>query len=381
MRGWQLLVAAAAVVVSTPLGAQRALRPVPVLRIRGEDHELALVPRIAVSASGILATSDIAENRLRFFDANGRETTRFGRRGEGPGEFLNLSIRNWIADTIVTVDAPQMRSSFVSRDGKLVRTVLWHRRLHPPAGVNAAAIPLPLIMPSAFLREGGQLLRLFRPGDEAFPAWIDSRVGDGLGNPVAHVDRDGRLVRVVAVVPRAPGCTSGDRVTVAFCARPMAAYSPSGSRVAVTVPQPAARGFSLVVVNGMNGDTVYARHLERQAVPVSREVLDSIRGRRNVVIGASGEVSTRQGSTAATVYPPVLRVVVSDDGIVWLEVPTRERATREWLVLDTQGGTIGTVRIPAHVNVHLVARDGFWAIEPDPDGWEDVVRYRLEGGR
>src|SRR5436189_54550 len=59
------------------------------LRIRGVDHDISSFygSKVIVFPHGAMAVVDEPNGRFVLFDAAGKKTMRFGRKGEGPGEF------------------------------------------------------------------------------------------------------------------------------------------------------------------------------------------------------------------------------------------------------------------------------------------------------
>ena len=74
------------------------------------------------------ARADIAlairqDFHVRIYDVNGKRLATIGRRGQGPGEFMQPQVQGWLADTVWIYDAELRRHSFFSRDGRFLRTV------------------------------------------------------------------------------------------------------------------------------------------------------------------------------------------------------------------------------------------------------------------
>lgn len=53
---------------------------------------------------------------------------------------------------------------------------------------------------------------------------------------------------------------------------------------------------------------------------------------------------------------------------------------REWQVLEPDGKSRGTVRLPTNVVLHLADSEHAWGIETDSLGVRSVVRHRIERG-
>ena len=65
------------------------------------------------------------------------------------------------------------------------------------------------------------------------------------------------------------------------------------------------------------------------------------------------------------------------DQTVWIELrPTTPE--HMWLVLDTKGETIGTVRLAKEFVARVAERGRVWGFDRDADRVTALVRYRIE---
>jgi hypothetical protein len=88
-------------------------------------NEQALLGRIAyvnVDADGDLFVTDWDQRRILIFDSNGRYIRSFGRRGQGPGEFLNVSrVQFDENERPYVVDTLQRRITYFDKDGRILK--------------------------------------------------------------------------------------------------------------------------------------------------------------------------------------------------------------------------------------------------------------------
>lgn len=100
----------------------------PDLSIGSEDDEgpymFGRVGGITATANGTIYVSDWAENNIRSFDSRGRHIATFGRRGCGPGEFVNPLTLFHDGDS--TLFASEM--NFGITEITAIRGVMHHRR-------------------------------------------------------------------------------------------------------------------------------------------------------------------------------------------------------------------------------------------------------------
>ncbi len=87
------------------------------------DYVFAEISSVAVSGDGTIFVFDQKDKNVKVFDRDGKFLRKFGRAGEGPGEFsLPRSIHCMGLDEVVVVDTSR-RLSFFKPSGEFVRTV------------------------------------------------------------------------------------------------------------------------------------------------------------------------------------------------------------------------------------------------------------------
>lgn len=114
-----LLLTTWALTAIAPVGeAQSTPRTLPLtkeLTISGIEEDLCPIENIAIAADGGMVVWQQQDRQLRFFDSRGRSLGRFGRSGEGPGEFRYLSpLAGWKSDTFWLTDPTTRRVTLVS---------------------------------------------------------------------------------------------------------------------------------------------------------------------------------------------------------------------------------------------------------------------------
>jgi hypothetical protein len=89
----------------------------------GEGQDLGGVVGAHRLVDGRLVIANAGSFELRFFDARGRLVRSVGRRGDGPGEFRQLTLlRSFSGDSLFTFDGRQLRASVFGPDGELSRS-------------------------------------------------------------------------------------------------------------------------------------------------------------------------------------------------------------------------------------------------------------------
>lgn len=77
-------------------GQAVALRQVSVVTeqvIAAEENDLSPIAAIRVSGKGRVAIWQQQDFQVRFFDSSGKSLGKFGRKGEGPGDFRAIGMR------------------------------------------------------------------------------------------------------------------------------------------------------------------------------------------------------------------------------------------------------------------------------------------------
>src|SRR5687768_11191538 len=97
----------AAAIALLPLGGSQtraqstpALRLVQDVRIDAANHDLSPIGWLLASNEGTIAISQPQDHTIRFFARTGAALGQFGRKGQGPGEFIDMTLAGWMGDTL-----------------------------------------------------------------------------------------------------------------------------------------------------------------------------------------------------------------------------------------------------------------------------------------
>jgi len=122
--GVRVLVNSAAELQRVPL-----LRPSaePVVRVGVVDgapeYQLFRVGTAVTLSDGTLVVGNSGTQELRYYDARGNHVATAGGQGEGPGEFMTLSVRGTLpGDSVIAWDARLRRFSIWSASGAFARS-------------------------------------------------------------------------------------------------------------------------------------------------------------------------------------------------------------------------------------------------------------------
>ena len=351
------------------------------LRIDAAQHDLTLITppgAMAVSRSGVIAVTQNQDGTIRFFSADGESLGSFGRKGQGPGEFQQMTRFMWSGDTLVVSDQRSRRLTLISPDRKLLRTVPWLTEVSMPSTSATSAPRFIVSFPRMRFADGGQLVSVSVATGSPEPAWPG---GAREGTPFLRVDSAGNFKRLLAWSSRRQcssyydagnGMGSGT-LTIPYCAQTIEEVSPEGVLL-LTIAEPGNTSSYRVMALRENGDTVFNRSYRYQSVSIPQRARDSVR-----VMRARGSQSQRDAAAAMPIpetYPPIARVLPGRDQTTWLETYGAAGA-RSWRVLDERGEVQGRVTFPANVQVMVASRDIVWGIETDADGLQHIIRYRV----
>lgn len=375
-----------AALVCVPAAAQQAASWSLALehRIGAVDGAAAYVftPPLSLTAApdGMLYVLDHGQQQVRVFDVRGRHVRTLGGEGAGPGEFLGAARLGWRGDSLWVADPVQLRTTWFSRDGRVLGT-------DGPA-IRAGQGYAPSV-PRAVLADGSTLV---------IPSLLEDDIGapsparlpilrvrpSGQGDTLAWQPLRNRMLRF----------QMGRRYTSLLQPwddSPLLAAAPDGSAI-VLVERPAAargdEGFFRVTRLDARGDTVYSRRFRYVPIPVpsgwaGRWTADMAGRIARPGSGLQpGEVAAAmsRGLYVPGFMPPITDVVAGRDGSVWIR---REQpgATATWHVLNSRGLIEANVRMPGNLQVAEARRTNVWGVMHDSLDVPYIHRYRVVSGR
>jgi hypothetical protein len=205
-----------------------------------------------------------------------------------------------------------------------------------------------------------------------FPHWRATWRGHVLDTAIA-VTLESPLVKVIA--------RDGSRhnfIPNPFPQRQQAGTSVDGNRLVVvdaSFTGPDAWSYE-VRMTDRAGRELYRRRFPFTRVAVPRHIVDSLG--TELTTRYRNYAGVREAIPLPPSYPPVNRVLVANDGSVWLRGLDAESGAI-WTILDANGNPVATVREPPRTRFSDLD-GGLWAIERDADDVESVIRYRLGPG-
>lgn len=355
------------------LSAQQGVRPIQAReawRIESSREDLSAINLLAIGRDGSVVVGQPQDKRVVFFSANGKRLGAVGRRGAGPGEFQQLLRLGWKQDSLWVFDGAIGRITLIGPTHQFISSTLFPPGSRTSEGTTATGLgPVRLL-----------------DGDSMLASGIVIDRGSGTPRPVyLRTTTTGSGLQIVVTVPANECNITVERVRIddPACARPLAASSPDGERVAYVSATPAefaASTFRLVVVS-VTGTTLIDRRIQVPAVQVQRAAFDSAFKGSLTENGVPDQVQDRiLGAIGRPrVRPPATALMLGRDGSTW--VGQRLGAGTRWLQLDSRGLPVGFLVVPSAQRVMAVSRDHLWVVESDMEGSESVVQLNLSRPR
>ena len=302
---------------------------------------------------------------LLMFDRDGEFLQSIGRRGEGPGEFLDpIELEIIGGDSIVVWDWDLRRLVLLGPDGSHLRSVMLQTPMHNPTGRMG-------VLGRDGVAFGSHDYR--RSGTRLTPQFMD----------VLRYDWSGTLVDTLATLPHGE----------------LGLADPATSRVLVASPLFEAKG-----VFSTHGDLLYTSDGSLPEVRAYRE-----KQLESIVRWEPGDLSVREGDLEAhkaawlegagaqaamirksieafpamEVFPAVTDIEIDVQGRMWVRTFRRPRsAATEWLVFENTGAFICGLSVPRPLRVLHFGTSSLAAVHRDEMDVESVeVRsFHLPGG-
>lgn len=347
-----------------------SLQAVPELEIVPGDVQGPALSQVAGLAllpgdGGRVAVLNQGSHEVLLFREGGELLARFGREGDGPGEFRQIaSLVPMAGDSIGVYDSSLKVLSVFDSQGTLGRSVSLEEAVG--GRFHSLLLPLPggdmvfftVSGPGVGFREG-----VFRVSTESL------RIGPGGERRASY------------------GTFPGSEV--------FGGYEGAGLALFGTTTYAATVGHRLVVGTGETTEIAYfdtAGALERIArwpdhdrtiTPQHEEALFEAAAAAEPQIPRATLRDMFSRAPRASRLPPYQGLVGSDDGHVWVgSYPGPAHALRgqrpphrEWLVFDSLGVLAARAETPEGFQPHLVAGSRVWGVFTHEDGVEVVRAY------
>jgi hypothetical protein len=347
------------------------------LRIDGHAHNLVPIRAIAVHQNGTIAINQVQDGRILFFSDSGALLGSVGRRGEGPGEFINPFLLGWNADALWVFDGILRRITFVTSSMKIAGLVSHVAAAARPAPADSGRFPaFPFAFPQAVGPDGSIYAFFGRQANQVLPEPFTDR------RPLGRMNQDGVIRHVVVLLPSSEGAGITDPLgsaSLPFANTAQYQVAPQAGRVGIamaTLEGPDAATFSLTITD-LDGDTVVARRYRFEPEPIPTGVGDSVMEARLQQLSPSLAAAARREARVPPIYPPLDGLVVGNDRSVWIALRERN-GHRPYYVVAPDGKPVGTVQLLQGSRVAAATLNTIWVMQPDEFGVQSVLRYAVE---
>jgi 6-bladed beta-propeller len=350
-------------------GCEKGIRPEtasverlePVVETRNApDAEFGQITDIGVDSRGFIYAGD-ALGEIFVLDARGRLSRRFGRTGNGPGEYQNIGTIHLLADdSLFVYDGAAQRATVYAPHGQKVAYTI---RLPIPD----FAFPMN-VQPM----RSGLLSAHFRPISGDVPT--DSQRRDDL---IRLLNRDGSIARdsVLRIAePETVEIQSGQSHGY---------YHPPFSRQTLVRWGQDGRIYSLwtdsarVDVHDETGRPRggFTARLPAPRLELSDATVDSI-AQANTSPGITARMLSQAFRSRWRTWPLVDDMLIDDRSRVWIKPVTHDTVS-DWLAFDARGTQVAALRLPATDRPRVIRGDRLYAITRDSLDVESLVVYRL----
>lgn len=368
---------------SDPFGSEPWIVTGPEPRIGSLDdpeYIFGQVGNVLPGPDGFIYSVHLGEGAVRRWSADGTPAGSVGRRGEGPGEFLQPGRIGFFGDSLWIMDSRSYRVGYFDPSGTWLGTASPRVGIEGPGGAS--------LRPSAPLRDGtftaqaSTPLHLVATGQLTEGPFV--RI-DTAGNVLASIWNRRHEPRDILALMGSDGF-SGTFSGQPFVDSPLSITRERGvfvvDRRAWTGAGQAAVKVTLI---GFEGDTLFTSDIPYTPSPLPSDRVDS-------AVRAIAERMSRfsEGRIREAVYhpshvPPIGGVSAGSDGTIWLrrfdpvETETGDRMV-EWWILDAGGEPLARALTPLNLRVRAIDSDAMWGVESDELGVQYIVRYRLVKG-
>jgi len=324
-------------------------------------------------ADGRLAVGDRGASAIRFYRPGGDYLSSAGGPGQGPGEYIDLAgLARLPGDTIVVVDGPAQRISFLDSTGTYVRSI----GLDLAEGFSDVAF-----YSTVGVLENGRILAYSTSG----PGFREEDAGSAISYSLQFFwfRPTGAYGGILASLPARTrwGLQSGAGVSFP--------YVPfSGGPVAAT-----GRG-RFVIGPGVGAEVMVfdaEGRLERRIRwlgpprAIDSEMIDRW---RQTILGREMSTEERENNRRLISDAPLPEnlpftraILVDESDHIWVEeyrAPWESEPT--WQVFDAEGRWLGGVRTPPRLRIYEIGADYLLGAWRDELNVEYVRRYALDRG-
>jgi hypothetical protein len=361
-----------------------------------DEYVLGDVSEIAVGRDGSIYVYDRQVPVLRKYDAAGKFVKQFGRKGQGPGEYLNAGGLAVLADGRVLLwDTGNWRVNVYASDGAIQPS--WSTLSGSGGNVTMSTGRAMTVDTSGriYIKR-----RLFTRGGDSPTVWVRYRPN---GAPLDTMELPAFNFSPAQLQATSASGNARSTAPVPFWPVPQSAMSPLGYLV-TGVPDRYA-----FEIHSEGTRSVMSVRRAVEPLTVSGHERDSARAALTERMARTQPGWSWNGPDIPKVRPFYAGLSVGEDGRIWLPIipevtpaigsvstlggamgrggggPPRRTESRSsgtprpalFDVFEADGTYLGQVQIPPRVSTVVRRGDYVWGVEFDEDDVQRVVRYRI----
>jgi len=333
---------------------------------------IGMIQGINVDKRGKIYVGDIINAKIHLFSAAGQYLTAIGRKGRGPGEFLQVGgLQLNDGDSLYVLDG-HLRRLTLFRSYEFQR-VLWTVTL--PGGPKGEAPSM-----TGSIRNGHSGLWVTRK-NELLLGYSTPYATENLDQPryfkIYQLDRSGKLIRdkpIVQVPDRQWLVVGGDKSfsvsLMPFASHPVICVGPRGH---IYYGHTDSLSISVVDLSG--------RRMGAIRYPIKRIRITSKMWEQELQQWPDRSLNMdviKRSKTPIPEYLPAFEdFFVDDTERIWVAINTEDRENYGWLVFNRQGKLVAQFPLTKEVMLKLVRNGYAYGIQTKNDGLQSVVRYRV----
>jgi len=377
-----LLTLSVAVQTSVAAQAPPALRIAESLRLDANTEDFSTVREVEVSPSGLMALVQPQDLAIGLYSAAGKRIATVGRRGRGPGEFIDINRLGWHTDSLWVWDYAQRRIVWFDKAGKHLRSAATPATLTVTGQVGVASL-----MDVYSVSSNGAIRGVVgiadpasgRPGAPTrYIATVSATGAVKLQARPPQYEDSRYMLEVGEMMARVP-----------FAGMPHITGNAAGSRVLiVTSDQTAPSGGTFTItLLGSGSDTILHRTRPANGAPIPQRSIDSALASLGRTRNADGaQATSRLGAAMVAearkripaVYPGATLGRIGVDGVLAV-LRGGPGIPRTYMLFDERGALLGEFTLPVGSVLRQVSRTTAWTTMADSDGLTSVVRYAISG--
>lgn len=334
---------------------------------------------LTVDRRGNIFVLDGVDQQVKMFDRNGRPVRVFGRKGAGPGEFINASVISVVHDSLWVIDRQNERiTAFALADRGLRSFVL--------PGTGRGLKRVQLVTAFGFLCSTPASTSILGGASDQVTYVLVDNTG-AIQNTVLSGLPSPRSLVYTAAPANNPKNSYRGFTRQPFLHPTMSATADDARAVVlVTTAMTSGRETERVraVKVSVRGDTLWRVALSYRGRPLRpadiKHVVDSI-VRSATKMRGTVLVPNRQMIEDSILlprfWPPVSGLVVGADGTIWLQQGIADaRDNRYWRLSPTRTYE-ATVSLPLGFVLKNATRDYAWGWRLDRDGLPVIERFKF----